>query len=182
MEQNNLQHSGVPGMRWGVRKADSQTQSNKTSEQKAKTTRTIKKVAIGTATVATVATAAAIYAKNKPAVDKFVKGYMTGAKVASEIRKGIHIKEMETYAQTHKADILKSAGKINKYKDYLNKDDVTNAIKGLQTTRDLHQLQQDNIKKGANYAQAFLAYTAVATTAYNLKNTPMVKDAKKTKK
>lgn len=179
--QNNLNHSGVKGMRWGVRKEESKTHTAKTPEQKAQTTRTIKRVAVGTATVATVATAAAIYAKNKPAVDKFVKGYFEGVKVSAAIKEGVRDQKMAQYAKTNKQTILKSAAKINKYKDYLEEDDVKNAIKKLQTTRDLHQLQQDNIKKGANYAQAFLTYTAAATTAYNLKNSSLIKDAKKKK-
>ena len=179
-QYNDLNHTGVKGMRWGHRKAEST--SSRTTEQKAHTARTVKRVAVGTATVLTVAAAATMYAKNKPAVDAFVKSYMTGVKTASEIKKGIRSKELATYAQNHKTDILKSASKINKYKDYLEDDDVKNAIKGLQTTRDLHQLSQDSIKKGANYAQAFLAYGAVATTAYNLKNSPLLKDAKKSKK
>lgn len=177
---NDLNHAGVKGMRWGVRKDD--RKSNRTPKQKAKITKTTKRIATAAATAVTVATAAALYAKNKPVVDKFVKDYFDGAKIKSAVRKGIKDKETAEFVKNNKNSILKSAGKINKYKDYLEDDEVKTAVKKLQTVRDLHQLQQDNIRKGANYAQAFLAYTAVATTVYNLKNTPLVKDNKKPKK
>lgn len=169
-----LYHHGVPGMRWGVRKNSNESSANQHTSRK----EAAKKIAIGVGTATTVAAATALYIKNKPAVDKFVKSYIENAKVKTVVSKGLHENEMAKYAKEHKSEILKSASKLNKYKDFLDNNEVKEAVKGLQTTRDLHQLSQDNIKKGANYAQAFIAYGTAATVAYNLKNSAMVKEAK----
>lgn len=61
IENNELYHYGIPGMRWGRRKGE--THSAKSPEQKAKTTNTAKKVAAGTVATLTVA-AVAVYAAN----------------------------------------------------------------------------------------------------------------------
>lgn len=60
-QYNDLNHTGVLGMKWGRRKGE--TRSAKTPEQKAKSTSTAKKVAAGTIATLTVA-AAAVYATN----------------------------------------------------------------------------------------------------------------------
>ena len=182
---DELYHHGIKGQKWGVRryqnKDGSLTPAGKkraktelTPEQKAARKDKIKKVAAGTAAVVTVAAAAGLYAKNKPAVDKFVKEYLNNAKVAKAAKQ-------EAYAKSHKDSILKSASKLNKYKQYYDDQTVSKAVKNLQTTRDLHNLSQDRIRRGANYAQAFIAYGTAATAIYGFAKSPMVKDAKKSK-
>lgn len=185
IHSDELYHHGIKGQKWGVRryqnKDGSLTPAGKkrakaelAPEQKEARKKTIKKVAAGTAAVATVAAAAGLYAKNKPAVDKFVKGYLSNAKVAKAAKQ-------EAYANSHKDSILKSASKLNKYKQYYDDATVNKAVKNLQTTRELHNLSQDRIRRGANYAQAFIAYGTVATSAYGIAKSQMVKDAKKSK-
>lgn len=179
-QYNDMYHSGVMGMKWGHRKATTDSGSNskeRTPEQIAKS-KNIKKAVVGTAAVVTLAAAGVMYAKNKPAVDKFVKKFMDDQKISAAIKQGVKEHDAAQYAKTHKEDILKSAGQIKKYKEHLTDDEIKGAVKKLQTVRDLRQLQQDNIKNGANYAQAFLTYGTVAVAAYNLKNTPLIKDAK----
>ena len=67
---NDIQHTGVLGMKWGHRKGSSQTQNSShskktqlTDEQKAQRDKMVKKLAAGTAVTLTVA-AAAVYAAN----------------------------------------------------------------------------------------------------------------------
>lgn len=161
----------------------------------------LRKVAIATGTALTVAAATALYLKNKDAVDGFVKKYgdqlLSNIKNTSDsvkkevtamnkvreagkkVKADASAKAMKEYAQAHKSEILKSASKLNRYKDYLSDDEVKSAIKNLQQTRDLHQLSQDNIRRGANYVSAFLAYGTVATTAYGLTKSPLAKDISK---
>jgi len=198
MEQNELQHHGVKGMKWGIRRyqnADgsltsagrkrygkgkkSSDKSETDAQKKAQTKKVIAGVAVGVTLVA----ATAVYLKNKDAVDKFVKQH--GGDLISTVKKTAESASQKkeaadrAYAQAHKASILKSASKLNRYKDYFDDKEVQDAISKLRQTRDLHQLSQDNIQKGAKYASALLAYATAATTAYNLKNSPLAKDAEK---
>lgn len=207
METNVLQHYGVKGQKWGVRRyqnADgsltsagkkhyggSDNPTSKTSEADAQKKERAKKIVAGVAVAATLTAATALYLKNKDTVDKFVKEH--GADLINKAKDvKIDVKQHHTdavvqkvkhdtdYVRTHKSEIMKSASKLNRYKDYLDDKEVSAAVKRLQQTRDLHQLSQDNIRKGANYVSAVLAYATAATTAYNLKNSQLVKDAKKT--
>ena len=165
----------------------------------------LKKVAIATGTVITVAAATALYLNNKSAVDNFVKQHgkqllstvqnkaesgisaashkvksqIVAEKMRSEINRSIRIHDDRAYAKAHKSEILKSASKLNRYKDYLPAEDVKKAVDNLKQTRELHQLSQAHIKRGADYVSAFLAYGAAASTAYGLLKSPMVQDTKK---
>lgn len=200
MEMNTLQHHGIKGQKWGVRRyqnADGSLTSDgkkrysggdgstsKASEADAQKKARAKKIIAGVAVATTLAAGTALYLKNKDAVDKFVKDH--GSDLISSVKKKAESASTQresaqrAYAQAHKASILKSASKLNRYKDYLDDEEVKAAVKRLQQTRDLHQLSQDNIRKGANYVSAVLAYATAATTAYNLKNSQLAKDAKKT--
>ena len=171
---DELYHVGVKGMRWGHRKA----KEDLTPEQQRRR-KTVKKVLVGTAAVATVAAAGLLYKKNKPAVDMFVKKYMTGIKESRAIKQGVSAQKLAAYAAENKSKILKDPGQIRKYKDFLTDKEVGKAIQGFKQINELHNIQQSKIRKGAEYAQAFLTYAAVGTTAYNLKNTPLFKDATK---
>mgnify|MGYP006974589198 CR=1 FL=1 len=200
---NELYHHGIKGQRWGVRryqnKDGTRTAAGKrrekrelTPEEKQARKKTIKKVAIGIGAAATVAAAAVLYAKNKSAVDNFVKDFIGDAKagvntVKSRVGAKQEMSKMKQgakaakYAQEHKREILKSPSKLNKYKDYYDEKEVNDAIKKMQTTNTLHQLSQDKIQRGAKYVMAVTAYGSAATAAYNLKNSSLVKDAQKAK-
>lgn len=198
MEQNELRHHGVKGQKWGVRRyqnADGSLtaagkkrygdgeQSSGKSEADAQKRAQAKKIIAGVAVGVTLAAATTLYLKNKDTVDKFVKQH--GGDLISTVKKTAESASQKkvdadrAYAQAHKASILKSASKLNRYKDYFDDKEVQDAISKLRQTRDLHQLSQDNIQKGAKYASALLAYATAATTAYNLKNSQLAKDAEK---
>ena len=189
-----ISHHGIKGQKWGVRRFRNKDgtltpagrkrygESDVSDAQKERNRQIVKKVAIGAGAALTVTAAAAMYAAHKDEVDNYIKSKIAGAYGAMTIREGVKNRKREDYAKTHKNEILKSASKITKYREYLRDDDVADAIKRLQQNRDLHQLSQDNIRRGANYVQAFLAYGAAATTAYNLKNSQLAKDMKNPKK
>lgn len=201
MDRNDsLKHYGVKGMRWGVRRTQAQLDraAGRTSEeQKAHNREIAKKVAVATGAALTVAAAAGLYMANKDAVDSFVTDFITKNRdaVVSTVSRGkermaestarrneIRTEKDRKYVNAHRDSILRSPSKLNRYKDYLDKNEVNTAMERLRTTRDLHQLSQDNIKRGANYVQAFLAYGTAATAAYNLKNSQLAKDMKNSKK
>ena len=186
--RNELNHYGVKGMRWGVRRSENRSSGSirkrgASSKESAQRRKRIAKIAAGTAATVTVVAAAAIYLKNKKQVDSFV------AKNASKVLKTVSdqkaakavatAKKREAYAKKNASKILKSPSLLNKYKDYYDRTTVDEAVRNLQRTRDLHNLAQDDIRRGANYVNAVLAYGTAATAAYNLKNSQLAKDMRK---
>ena len=183
-----LNHYGVKGMRWGVRRSENRSSGSirkrgASSKESAQRRKRIAKIAAGTAATVTVVAATAIYLKNKKQVDSFV------AKNAGKVLKTVAdqkaakavatAKKREAYAKKNASKILKSPSLLNKYKDYYDRTTVDEAVKNLQRTRDLHNLAQDDIRRGANYVNAVLAYGTAATAAYNLKNSQLAKDMRK---
>lgn len=190
---NELMHYGVQGMKWGVRryqdKSGRRTSAGKkrySDEDRARRKETAKKVAVGTATVLTVAAAATIYAKNKKQVDAFIaKNANKVIKTTSDLkakRTALQEAKAKAYVKKNTSKILNSPALLNKYKSHFDKQTVDEAIKNMQRTRDLRNLATDDIRKGANYVNAIIAYGTAATTAYNLTNSQLAKDMKKTRK
>ena len=186
--RNELNHYGVKGMRWGVRRSENRSSGSirkrgASSKESAQRRKRIAKIAAGTAATVTVVAAAAIYLKNKKQVDSFV------AKNAGKVLKTVAdqkaakavaaAKKREAYAKKNASKILKSPSLLNKYKDYYDRTTVDEAVRNLQRTRDLHNLAQDDIRRGANYVNAVLAYGTAATAEYNLKNSQLAKDMRK---
>lgn len=186
--RNELNHYGVKGMRWGVRRSENRSSGSirkrgASSKESAQRRKRIAKIAAGTAATVTVVAATAIYLKNKKQVDSFV------AKNAGKVLKTVAdqkaakavatAKKREAYAKKNSSKILKSPSLLNKYKDYYDRTTVDEAVRNLQRTRDLHNLAQDDIRRGANYVNAVLAYGTAATAAYNLKNSQLAKDMRK---
>ena len=186
--RNELNHYGVKGMRWGVRRSENRSSRSirkrgASSKESAQRRKRIAKIAAGTAATVTVVAATAIYLKNKKQVDSFV------AKNAGKVLKTVTdqkaakavatAKKREAYAKKNASKILKSPSLLNKYKVYYDRTTVDEAVRNLQRTRDLHNLAQDDIRRGANYVNAVLAYGTAATAAYNLKNSQLAKDMRK---
>ena len=186
--RNELNHYGVKGMQWGVRRSENRSSRSirkrgASSKESAQRRKRIAKIAAGTAATVTVVAATAIYLKNKKQVDSFV------AKNAGKVLKTVAdqkaakavatAKKREAYAKKNASKILKSPSLLNKYKDYYDRTTVDEAVRNLQRTRDLHNLAQDDIRRGANYVNAVLAYGTAATAAYNLKNSQLAKDMRK---
>ena len=186
--RNELNHYGVKGMRWGVRRSENRSSGSirkrgASSKESAQRRKRIAKIAAGTAATVTVVAATAIYLKNKKQVDSFV------AKNAGKVLKTVAdqkaakavatAKKREAYAKKNASKILKSPSLLNKYKDYYDRTTVDEAVKNLQRTRDLHNLAQDDIRRGANYVNAVLAYGTAATAAHNLQNSQLAKDMRK---
>ena len=186
--RNELNHYGVKGMRWGVRRSENRSSRSirkrgASSKESAQRRKRIAKIAAGTAATVTVVAATAIYLKNKKQVDSFV------AKNAGKVLKTVAdqkaakavatAKKREAYAKKNASKILKSPSLLNKYIDYYDRTTVDEAVRNLQRTRDLHNLAQDDIRRGANYVNAVLAYGTAATAAYNLKNSQLAKDMRK---
>lgn len=195
-----LIHYGVKGMKWGVRRAYAEVprerwpgkaSNSKTSDaDKEKRKATMKKVATAAAVGVTVAAAATIYAKNKDAIDGVINKYadksinaikngkkeIASKRAASVVKKHL---DNAAYANTHKDSILKSASKLNKYKDHYDAKTVEDAMKKIRTEQELHELSRKQIRNGADYVQAILTYGTVATTAYNMLKKPKKPDKKK---
>ena len=185
---NDLKHYGVKGMRWGVRRSKNRSSGSRgkrgtSSKESAQRRKRIAKIAAGTAATVTVVAATAVYLKNKKQVDSFIAknaGKVLKSVADQKAAKAIATeKKREAYAKKNASKILKSPSLLNKYKDYYEKATVDEAVKNLQRTRDLHNLAQDDIRRGANYVNAVLAYGTAATSAYNLKNSQLAKDMRK---
>ena len=185
---NELNHYGVKGMRWGVRRSENRSSGSRgkrgiRSKESAQRRKRIAKIAAGTAATVTVVAATAVYLKNKKRVDSFIA--TNAGKVLKSVadqkaaRAVATAKKREAYAKKNASKILKSPSLLNKYKDYYDRATVDEAVKNLQRTRDLHNLAQDDIRRGANYVNAVLAYGTAATAAYNLKNSQLAKDMRK---
>lgn len=185
---DELNHYGVKGMRWGVRRSENRSSGSHrkrgtSSKESAQRRKRIAKIAAGAAATVTIVAATAVYLKNKKQVDRFI------AKNAGKMLKSVSnrkaartvatAKKREAYAKKNVSKILKSPSLLNKYKDYYDRATVDEAVKNLQRTRDLHNLAQDDIRRGANYVNAVLAYGTAATAAYNLKNSQLAKDMRK---
>lgn len=186
--RNELNHYGVKGMRWGVRRSENRSSGSirkrgASSKESAQRRKRIAKIAAGTAATVTVVAATAVYLKNKKRVDSFIA--TNAGKVLKSVadqkaaRAVATAKKREAYAKKNASKILKSPSLLNKYKDYYDRTTVDEAVRNLQRTRDLHNLAQDDIRRGANYVNAVLAYGTAATAAYNLKNSQLAKDMRK---
>lgn len=185
----SLEHHGIKGQRWGVRryqntdgtrtaegkKRERTGKKEKSPEEIAAKKEKMKKVAKVAGATLTIAACAGIYMANKDAIDGAVKHAIKNIEVQQAFKP---LKE-RAYAEANKEKIMKSPGKLNRYKDYYSENEVKNAITKLNQTRDLHNLQQDKISRGAKYAQAFLLYGTAITSAYALTKSPLVQDAKK---
>jgi len=180
MDKRELYHYGIKGMRWGVRRTPAQlgkkTGSSKTKkelspEEKARRIRTTKRVAAGV----TIAAAAVVYAKNRKQIDAFIGKCLKDATDAKR-------RYDDSYFAKNRDKILKSPSQLNKYKDRFSSKEVKDAVKRMQTERDLHQLNQDRIRRGSNYIQAYMATATAISTVYNMKNSPIVKDAENKRK
>jgi hypothetical protein len=69
-----------------------------------------------------------------------------------------------------KAKILDSPTKLYKHRKEFTQTEIDSAMKKMKWERELRTLSQDELGKGAKYAQTILAYGQAASTAYNLVN------------
>lgn len=136
MEMNALQHHGIKGQKWGVRRyqnadgsltsdgkkrygsGDSSTSKN--SEADAQKKERTKKIIAGVAVAATLTAATAVYLKNKDTVDKFVKDH--GSDLIGKV-KDVKIVEYSYYG-----DFIRNTRQLQS-SDSLNDDiNVANEI------------------------------------------------------
>jgi hypothetical protein len=170
-----IEHHGVKGQKWGVvTKKKPTSSSNKkliqTDEDAAKKSKARKKVA-GLALGITLAAGTAIYLLNKNKIDKSIGNFFDRSATKRAAKDA-------AYAASHRSSIFNSPSKLKKYRRFFSADDVDNAIKNLQRDSVLGNLSNTKIKQGSEKIASILGYAAVATTAYNLKDSKIVQDIK----
>lgn len=181
MNNNELKHYGVPGMKWGKRKVRSSSSSNsksmKTSGKKPidaqKKART-KKTLIGVGVGLTVAAASVAYIKNKDKIDGFIKSVTkkSVSEIDSLAKKGKDkvnslTKSIKKNKPTQKDQAaVKRMKKAVKNRRLLSDVDLKNKIDRIKMERELKNLTADEISPGRKAVSEILSSSGkkVATT------------------
>lgn len=175
------------------RKPASSTRSKADDAKRAERNERLKTAAKVGAVVGIAAVGTVLAVKNRKAVESFlqtqlknkdnIESYLKSQKqTASAIKKAADSAKnakIKDYVKKNKDEILKSPRKTLKYKDHLSSEELRKAAVHFNSINQLHKARQSEIERGAKYVNAFLAYATVATTAYGVKNSPLVRDTKK---